>query len=76
MNAATETAKLRLLCAWCGKTIREAESGSENGSVNHGICDSCADRERAKAKRPAGPGSFLGRGSGRAMYNGPIRMKN
>jgi hypothetical protein len=69
VNAATDTAKLRLLCAWCGKTMREAEPGSENDSVSHGICDSCADRERAKAKRPAGPGSFLGRGPGRAMDN-------
>ena len=51
MNAATDTAKLRLLCAWCGKTMREAEPGSENGSVSHGICDSCAERERAKDKR-------------------------
>jgi hypothetical protein len=60
MNAAKDAAKLRLLCAWCGKTMREAEPGSEDDSVSHGICDSCADRERAKAKRPAGPGSFLG----------------
>jgi hypothetical protein len=69
VNAATDTAKLRVLCAWCGKTMREAEPGTENGSVSHGICDFCAERERAKAKRQAGLGSFLGRGSDRAMYN-------
>jgi len=69
VNAATDTVKLRLICAWCGKTMREAEPGSENGSVSHGICDSCAERERAKAKRQAEPGSFFGSGSGRAMYN-------
>jgi len=67
MNAAKDAVKLRLLCAWCGKTMREAEPGSEDSSVSHGICDSCA--ERAKAKRQAEPGSFLGRGSDRATYN-------
>jgi hypothetical protein len=51
VNAATDTAKLRLLCAWCGRTMREAEPGGENGSVSHGICDSCAEREHANAKR-------------------------
>jgi len=65
VNAATDTVKLRLLCAWCGKTMREAEPGSENGSVSHGICDCCAERERAKARRHAEPGPFFGSGSGR-----------
>jgi hypothetical protein len=34
--------------------MREAEPGSENRSVSHGICACCAERERAKAKRHAG----------------------
>jgi hypothetical protein len=34
--------------------MREAEPGSKNDSVSHGNCDSCADRERGKAKRQAG----------------------
>ena len=77
MSAATDTAKLRLVCAWCGKTMREAEPGSENGSVSHGICDSCAKRERAKAKRQVGLDSFVGRCSGRTMYNaGRSRTRN
>jgi hypothetical protein len=49
--------------------MREAEPGSEKGSVSHGICDSCSERERAKDKRQAEPGPFFGSGSGRAKYN-------
>ena len=30
--------------------MRESEPGSETDSVSHGICDSCAERERAKDK--------------------------
>jgi|SRR5215469_1585353 len=59
VTAATDTAKLRLLCAWCGKTMREAEPGSENGSVSHGICDSCAERERAGDSDEGDRGSDL-----------------
>ena len=46
---------MKLVCAWCGKTIRE---GRDDGIVSHGICKDCARemckeiaREREKVKR-------------------------
>jgi hypothetical protein len=38
---------MRVVCAWCGVVLSEAESGP----VSHGICDSCSlTVERAFAK--------------------------
>ena len=34
--------QLKLICAWCGKVIRE---GDENSPPSHGICESCKYKE-------------------------------
>jgi len=75
VNAATDTAKLRLLGAWCGKTMHEAEPGGENGSVSHGICDSCADRERAKGQATGRTGFVPWRSSRSAMGDQNEKLK-
>ena len=37
-----EDQNLKLVCAWCGVTIRE---GNAEADVSHGICASCFERE-------------------------------
>ena len=37
-----EDQKMKLVCAWCGVTIRE---GDDKADVSHGICASCFERE-------------------------------
>lgn len=37
--------KLSRVCAWCDLTLSEGEPGSP---VSHGICGSCAAKEKAK----------------------------
>ena len=34
---------MKVICAWCGKLIREVE-GDESKGPSHGICIECRDR--------------------------------
>jgi hypothetical protein len=38
---AVATAVMRVVCAWCGRTIREGDDPMSK-VVSHGICASCA----------------------------------
>jgi hypothetical protein len=37
----------KLVCSWCGKTIREGET-----PVSHGICVACAEKHYPEGKDP------------------------
>ncbi len=34
-----DEAEIRVVCAWCGRLIREGEGG---GATSHGLCEACA----------------------------------
>ena len=38
--------KLKVICAWCTKTmeVKELDSESSESAVSHGICLSCKDK--------------------------------
>jgi hypothetical protein len=49
-------AELKVVCAWCKTTIREAEDPTSK-TVSHGICESCSavhfPERRERAERSA-----------------------
>ena len=42
MNNEDQNQNLKVVCAWCGVTIRE---GDDKADVSHGICALCFERE-------------------------------
>ncbi|RLI65661.1 MAG: hypothetical protein DRO88_03975, partial [Promethearchaeia archaeon] len=33
---------MKVVCAWCGKIIKEDNLEDENSGISHGICDQCS----------------------------------
>ena len=44
--------QMKVVCAWCGKTMREAQPGHEKDDVSHGICAECLAEEKDPEKDP------------------------
>jgi hypothetical protein len=44
-----ELGQMRVVCAWCRETIREAAPGHEKDPVSHGICAKCLVEARKEA---------------------------
>ena len=40
---------MKVVCAWCGKTIREKDDEDVEG-VSHGVCDECLDKLQANGE--------------------------
>ena len=32
---------MKIVCAWCGKVIKETDTDDKNEEVSHGICPDC-----------------------------------
>lgn len=43
--------RMKVICAWCGKTMREAQPGHEKEDVSHGICAECLENAKAGTDR-------------------------
>jgi len=39
---------LKMVCSWCGKTMRE---GTPGAPVSHGICPECKEKLEAQLKK-------------------------
>jgi hypothetical protein len=48
--------KLKVICAWCTKTmeVKELDCASRGSAVGHGICQSCKDKalEEIRNEKP------------------------
>jgi hypothetical protein len=38
--------RMKVICAWCGATIREADQEYEGEEISHGICTQCVAKEK------------------------------